>query len=197
MNFKLKSKLFCTSLAATFVISIFSSNYQGSAMFGYDSGYEGDVDSDLEVSSHMGVLYGVNLPDEYGWTPIMRAIHDSNAVAVLDLLQKGASLNIMPPELCGRYRNALEYVYGMDVSTIDNDKVFSFRDFSDSIRRKSYEAIVGMILEHCVANHICLNINPNAMSDPLGGKQTLWDMYGRLQYDTYMNAYPSLFKMHI
>lgn len=203
MIFKIKNKIFYLALAAIFALGVIGRNSRALALFGYDSGYDADYYSSSESDSDAAPTVTrkptvpkfpsvVNVPDQEGWTPLMSAILNHNVGMVKKLLGLGADLNILPMDLRSRYRNALEYVFDIDVAVYEGNRDLLSPCLTDQ-EKKDFEEIVDTILKHCVRRKKPLNINPEMVRDQPDNVQVLWDSYGRWKYFDYMDAYPHLF----
>lgn len=196
MSMKSKKKIFCLALAAVFTFSMLSANYQASAMFGIDPGYDGDIetdfDYDLSSCAAGGTRVSANRPDSHGWTPLTRAIQEGNVSKVRKLLKQDVDLSILPLGVRGRYKNVLEFIYDMSVAYYKRKDALIHPFFSDAVR-EGYERISDMILEYCVKHKKKLNINSDMIKDQPYDTRTLWDIYGRYKYFDYVDAHPDLF----
>lgn len=193
MNLKIfnaKRKVFCTLLV---IFSAFSYLPLNSSVLAMRSAMQKPGSALTKATNPF-----VDITDEDGWTLLMRAIQEYDLKSINQLLNEGADLYVMPPELQGRYSNAFEYLCDIKIRTYSGEKVAgkyeSIKSQFPPEVIKIYCDMVDTIIKHCIENHISLSISTHRLNDHADSIETVWDYYARERYWDIGEQYHFLFQ---
>ncbi len=159
----------------------FESESESGTALGSGSGSNASSNSSYSSHDTKISLANVNIPDVNGWTPLMYAIDECNVGRVVMLLELGADVTIMPPELRDQYSNVFECVCDIAIAHYKSNEREPYECLPDEAIT-GYRNIMNIICRYCAEKGIHLKLDIIKLHKHSSNERTMWDKYGGPEY---------------